>query len=132
KEHIVTFYTDVDSISISTANGGVYNFAFLLNGKDTCYTQVVGSPKEITRYKSKSNSGAEIIPFTLDKNNRIYIKGQLNQSDSLNLRVDLGAAFCSINNASAQKARLIADNSANNDAAISSYNQLDISSAHWD
>ncbi|MEJ0101473.1 MAG: hypothetical protein WDO19_02460 [Bacteroidota bacterium] len=39
KEHAVTFYTDIDSITFNTMYGGVYNFVILLNGKDSCYTQ---------------------------------------------------------------------------------------------
>ncbi|MFN0290823.1 S41 family peptidase [Pedobacter helvus] len=42
-EKIITFYTDIDSISFKTAPGNTYLFAVLLKGKDTCYTQIVTS-----------------------------------------------------------------------------------------
>ncbi len=35
--------------------------------------------------------GQEIIPFQLGEDNRIYIKGKINQSDTLDLVFDLGA-----------------------------------------
>ena len=40
-EKIITFYTDIDSISFRTTPGNTYSFAVLLKGKDTCYTQIV-------------------------------------------------------------------------------------------
>lgn len=36
----ITFYTDIDSISFETIPGNNYDFIILLNGKDTCYTQI--------------------------------------------------------------------------------------------
>ncbi len=41
--------------------------------------------------------GQEIIPFKLGEDNRIYIKGLINQSDTLNLVFDLGANITVIN-----------------------------------
>lgn len=40
-EKTVTFLTDIDSISFLVRPGNTYNFAVLLNDKDTCYTQIV-------------------------------------------------------------------------------------------
>src|SRR5579872_784313 len=39
----VTFYTDIDSITIKVKPGGRYNFVILLNGHDSCYTQVASA-----------------------------------------------------------------------------------------
>lgn len=39
-EKIITFYTDIDSISFQVKPGEAYDFAVLLNGKDTCYTRI--------------------------------------------------------------------------------------------
>jgi len=47
-EKKITFYTDVDSISFDIIPGNNYDFIILLNGKDTCYTQIstIKSPKQ--------------------------------------------------------------------------------------
>jgi hypothetical protein len=132
KEHTVTFYTDIDSIRINTMYGGVYNFVILLNGKDSCFTQIIASPKQVINYKNNNAPVTASIPFTLGENNGIYIKAKLNQSDSLNLRLDLGSAYNMINLSSAQKARLIADRSSRGGEKTSSYNQVDIGRLHWD
>ena len=132
KEHAVTFYTDIDSVTFNTASGGVYNFLILLNGKDSCFTQIIASPKQVISYKNRNNSGTDSIPFTLGKNNRIYIKARLNQSDALNLRLDLAAVNNTINSEAVQKSRLIADSSSNAAGQTSSYNQMDIAGLHWD
>lgn len=39
-EKKITFYTDIDSISFEIIPGNNYDFIILLNGKDTCYTQI--------------------------------------------------------------------------------------------
>ena len=132
KEHVVSFYTDIDSISFNTAYGGVYNFLILLNGKDSCFTQIISSPKQVITYKNRNNAGSDSIPFTLGKNNRNYIKAKLNQSDSLKLRLDLSSVNNIINKESVQKSRMIADSFANAGDQTSSYNQMDIAGLHWD
>ncbi|WP_343534696.1 S41 family peptidase [Pedobacter sp.] len=37
----ITFYTDIDSISFLCLPGENYDFAIILKGRDTCYTQIV-------------------------------------------------------------------------------------------
>lgn len=39
-EKKITFYTDIDSISFDVFPGSNYNFIILLNGEDSCYTQI--------------------------------------------------------------------------------------------
>ena len=39
-EKKISFYTDIDSISFNIIPDSNYNFIILLNGKDTCYTQI--------------------------------------------------------------------------------------------
>jgi hypothetical protein len=38
--HPVTFYTDIDSITVQVFPGSQNDFVVLLNGKDTCYTRI--------------------------------------------------------------------------------------------
>jgi phage-related protein len=70
KKKIVTFYTDIDTISFKVKPKGVYDFIILLNEKDTCYTQIRTKSKEHSfqfskRYKKehKGNFSFEIPEF---------------------------------------------------------------------
>jgi C-terminal processing protease CtpA/Prc len=47
-EKKISFYTDIDSISFDVIPDSNYNFIILLNGKDTCYTQIstIKPPKQ--------------------------------------------------------------------------------------
>ena len=54
KENKVTFYTDIDSITFIVKPGLKYDFIILLNGKDTCYTQILApTPEKISYIKPK-------------------------------------------------------------------------------
>lgn len=48
-------------------------------------------------FSALTTNGQEIIPFQLGEDNRIYIKGQINQSDTLYLVFDLGANITVLN-----------------------------------
>src|ERR1700712_4955729 len=39
----VIFYTDIDSIKVKVKPGTRFNFIVLLNGKDSCYTQIASA-----------------------------------------------------------------------------------------
>jgi len=86
----VTFYTDIDSISVKVRPGTVYNFVILLNGKDSCYTQIASAiPPE-----NKNNDNItenDTIPFTLTAFNAIKVKAVINNTDTLNLHFDTGS-----------------------------------------
>ncbi|HTD41182.1 MAG TPA: hypothetical protein VK671_11215, partial [Mucilaginibacter sp.] len=60
----VTFYTDIDSIRVKVKPGTKYNFIILLNGKDSCYTQIASAipPEDKLNNKIYKN---DTIPFTL-------------------------------------------------------------------
>jgi hypothetical protein len=86
----VIFYTDVDSIKVRVKPGTKFEFIVLLNGKDSCYTQIVSSiQSEKTDMKTTQNS--DTIPFTLTAYNAISVKAVINNSDSLNLHFDIGS-----------------------------------------
>lgn len=53
----VTFYTNLDSISFTVKQDGVYNFVILLNGKDSAFTQIkyVESKLDILKKAGKYN-----------------------------------------------------------------------------
>ena len=85
----VTFYTDIDSIRVKVKPGSRYNFVVLLNGKDSCYTQIASAiPPESLQSKSIKN---DTIPFTLTAYNAIMVKAILNDTDTLKLHYDISS-----------------------------------------
>jgi len=86
----VTFYTNIDSIRVKVKPGTKFNFVVLLNGKDSCYTQIASAiPPED---KSQNNIAThDTIPFMLTANNAICVKTIINNTDTLNLDFDTGS-----------------------------------------
>lgn len=89
KSKFVTFYTDIDSIRVKVKPGSKFDFIILLNGKDSCYTQIVSSISLKSPIRNQKSVG-DTIPFTLTANNAIYTKAILNNTDTLNLHFDIG------------------------------------------
>jgi hypothetical protein len=65
---VVTFYTDIDSISFKVKLNHKYNFIILLSGKDSAWTQIVRVPSYLDILKKASkynlNDKREITKFT--------------------------------------------------------------------
>ena len=86
----VIFYTDIDSIKVKVKPGTKYNFIILLNGKDSCYTQIASAiPPEPAIQNQKITN--DTIPFTLTAFNAISVKCIINDTDTLNLHFDVGS-----------------------------------------
>lgn len=85
----VTFYTNLDSIRVKVKPGTRYNFVILLNGKDSCYTQIASAiaPEN----KQEIRKSPDTIPFTLSAFNAIQVKAIVNDVDTLNLHFDVGS-----------------------------------------
>jgi hypothetical protein len=86
----VTFYTDIDSIRVKVKPGTKFNFVVLLNGKDSCYTQIASAIPPENKLKSSSVK-ADTIPFTLTAYNAIKIVAVINNTDTLNLHFDVSS-----------------------------------------
>ena len=86
----VTFYTDIDSIKVKVRPGTRYNFVVLLNGKDSCYTQIASAipPESLAR---NSDVRTDTIPFSLSSYNAIQVKGIINDTAAVNLHFDISA-----------------------------------------
>ncbi|WP_154402429.1 hypothetical protein [Mucilaginibacter endophyticus] len=82
----VTFYTDIDSIRVKVKPGTRYDFIILLNGKDSCYTQVASAIPPVD--KNQTSAKNDTIPFKLTAYNAIAVKAVLNDTDTLNLHFD--------------------------------------------
>lgn len=98
---IITFYSDIDTLSFTVKPNKKYDFLILLNGKDTAFTQIntdlKGKPSlapqaYIERKNAKNNTTSDTLHFALGKDNRIHLKGTVNGSDSLDFLFDTGAS----------------------------------------
>lgn len=86
----VTFYTDIDSISVKVKPGTRYNFIILLNGKDSCYTQIASAIMPQSQLKNAVETH-DTIPFSLTPYNAIQVKAVINNTDSINLYFDVSS-----------------------------------------
>ncbi len=138
KEQRVTFITDKDSIAFDMKYGENQDFIILLNGKDSCYTRISATyPKILERTQSVA---IDTIPFTIT-DNRIYVKGRINNSAELMFQFDLGAGglgMCNINHKSVKKVSMNFDKTTtliNSDGAnqtrLSSTNTVRIGKIEW-
>ena len=133
KTHKVTFYTDVDSISFKVRYGEKYDFVILLNNKDSCLTQIVALPKQLFPYKRECDncdSNQDTIPFALGSNDKIFIKGKINNSEEITFQFDLGASENRIKTSSVKKSNIKPDQT--NNEPKSSLNQLSLNKLIWD
>lgn len=100
----VTFYSDIDSISFNVKPNKKYDFIILLNGKDKAYTRINTDTKLNPSLEPKlfytrlrdTKQVTDTIPFTLGMDSRIYLKGNVNNSDTLDFLFDTGAGSCVI------------------------------------
>lgn len=105
----VTFYTDIDSIRVKVKPGTKFNFIILLNGKDSCYTQIASAIPPANKEESISAKN-DTIPFTLTAYNSIAIKTIINNTDTLNLHFDTGSFdFNLTKDAVLQKTKLLSN-----------------------
>jgi len=145
---IITFYSDIDTISLTVKPNKKYDFIILLNGKDKAYTQINTDSKQnpslepklfYTRLKN-TNRVTDTIPFILGKDNRIHLKGKVNNSDTLDFLFDTGANTCVITSSLInQKVNLKIDGSQENSGADgianvgkSSKNTIEINNLKWE
>lgn len=85
----VTFYTDIDSIRVKLKPGMRYDFVILLNGKDSCFTQIASAvPPTVKRPETAK---ADTIPFVLTEHNAIAVKVVVNNTDTLLVHFDLSS-----------------------------------------
>jgi Aspartyl protease len=89
-ERKVTFYTDIDSISLKVKAESNYLFKVLLNKTDTCNVILTTKNHQYERITSSKNE-TDTLPFTLNRNKQIIVRGSLNNSSQMDFCVDLGA-----------------------------------------
>jgi len=106
----VTFYTNIDSIRVKVKPGSKTSFVVLLNGKDSCFTQIASAiPPES---KATGIITHDTIPFTLTAYNAIKIKGIINDTDTLSFHFDISSfGFHVTRDALLNRTQLIANKS---------------------
>jgi hypothetical protein len=136
KKTLVKFITDIDSIYFNLNYGEVKDFIVLLNGKDSCYTRISANYPNL-KIPKKVNKENDTIPFTM-KDNRIYFKGKINDSEVLNIQFDLGADAVNLNKKSVKKIKINFDKKGNlinsdgvNETRVSSNNEIEIAGLKW-
>jgi hypothetical protein len=103
----ITFYTDIDSIKVKVKPGSKFDFIVLLNGKDSCYTQIVSAIPPKNKLQSNIITH-DTIPFILTKYNAIHVNSIINECDTLNLHFDVGSFdFHFTRNAILKKTKLL-------------------------
>lgn len=90
KKRQVTFYTDIDSISLNVEAESDYPFKVLLNKSDTCTVILTTKNHQYIRQNNHKNE-TDTLPFTLNENKQIIIKGSINNNSPMDFCFDLGA-----------------------------------------
>nr|WP_067059404.1 hypothetical protein [Mucilaginibacter sp. L294] len=121
----VTFYTDIDSIRVKVTPGSTFNFVVVLNGKDSCFTQIASAISPASMVKNNVATH-DTVPFILTADNAISIKTILNDTDTLLLHFDASSFdFHFTQNAILKKTRLLANHAdALAGKATPNYNKL--------
>lgn len=86
---LIKFKTDVDSISINVKPGEKIDFIVLLNGKDSCLTEIYCP--DLKNFSRVSPEIHDSIPFLVNNYNTNFLPVVFNGIDSLLLNFDTGA-----------------------------------------
>lgn len=95
----ITFYSDIDSLTIKAEPNKAYDFVILLNGKDKAHTQIrtyvneepTNKVFDYYRKDGLENTTSDTLQFTLGEKNRIHLKGKINNSEPVDFIFDTGA-----------------------------------------
>jgi hypothetical protein len=133
----VTFYTNIDSIRVKVKPGSKTNFVVLLNGKDSCFTQITSAiPPES---KASGITTHDTIPFTLTAYNAIEITGVINDTDTLSFHFDISSfgfhvtrdALLNKTNLVTNKADVLAGKAKANYNKLNNVNKLQFANTVW-
>ncbi len=134
----VTFYTDIDSISFMVSPGDTYDFIILLKGKDSCYTRISTLRKPYTKADGNSPTANDTLSFTLESDNKVHLKGRINDSEPLDFMFDTGADQIVLYKKGAKKVKLLFDGKMENAGfggthtrEISNRNKIQLGNMIW-
>lgn len=91
---LVTYFSDIDSISFEINPHDQYDFLVLVNGADSCLQRVQSG----LTFKASADIEytTDTIPFTLTAANNISIRGTINGSDTVDLMFHTAANSVSV------------------------------------
>lgn len=93
----VTFYSDIDSLTFDLQPRAQFDFVIVLNGKDSCFTQLQSGITFAENAVIKPQ--ADTIPFVLTDRNNIYVSAIINQKDTVKLMFHTDASFVGVTEA---------------------------------
>ena len=105
----VVLYTDLDSIAFDVTRGSTHDFVVLL-GRDSAYSRITAVDPSRVRWERTrdARATADTIPFRLGRGNKMYIRGRVNGSDTLDLMFDTGADAVVLSKAGQRKVASLA------------------------
>lgn len=108
----IAYYTDRDSMVFWVKTGDTFDFAIILNSRDTCYQRVTSeNPNQVQYSSAKKGKVNDTLLFVLGPNNAIHLNGKINGSSVLDLIFDTGASIGVLSEeGKKKKARLHEDN----------------------
>ena len=137
----VAFYTDADSISFDVTRGSTHDFVIVLANGDSAFTRVTTVDPNRLNYTRPGGSPreADTIPFTLGRGNKIFVRGSVNGSDSLDLMFDTGANVVVLSKSGLRKGAKLSFTGTQENTAFggshtvrqSSGNTLDVGGLRW-
>lgn len=101
KSKSIKFKTDIDSIVFNISPGQKKEFIVLLNGKDSCLTQITAPA--LKNFSKVSPEIHDSIPFFVNKYNTNFLPVVFNGNDSLLLNFDSGANDIDLTTAALEK-----------------------------
>ena len=115
----VAIHTDVDSIGFDVVPGSTFDFVVLLGADslraDSAFSRITAvNPGRLRWERTTGGAGdprrtADTIPFRLGRGNKMYVKGTVNGSDTLDLMFDTGADAIVLSASGMKKAKLAID-----------------------
>lgn len=134
----ISIHTDSDSMVWVSKFGQDYDFVILLNDRDSCHFRISAQPRLPNGPKNCALSGRDTLPFEL-RNNRIFLKGKINDASDVLIQFDLGAGTTSVNHRSHDKIPIkfdtetyLINSQGGNKARASTKNTLEIGHLKWE
>lgn len=146
----ISFISDIDTLTFNVAPNNTYDFTIQYY-KENAFTRIstdtIKEPSiridEVLDYYYDDNANKSItdtIPFKLKKDNRIHLKGKINDSEDLDFLFDTGAnAIVIVSRLIGNKVNLKLDGEVENEGSdgtntvnTSSNNKLEIKNLNWD
>lgn len=139
--HDVTIVTDLESLTLPMTYRMRRPFRILFEDGTEVRREILADFNELLSYRradSTSSNSTDRIPFTIGDNDKIYLRGRINDGVTLNIQFDLGAGGTILNRSSISKIAASFDDtitfqnsSGVHEAPLSRNNRLEIEGLIW-